>query len=177
MKLTSLALAGAMSFTAAGSLGQASAQTAGSGVSAEFVTQQPTNEWLARVFIGQKVHNVAGETIGDINDLVFDRKGRISTVIIGVGGILGMGEKSVGVPFDALTFTLGKEGERLIIVKLSKGDLVKAPGFIAIEKTTYEKVKDKASDLGHTVADKAAELKDKAVKKIDDLRKGEPTKP
>jgi sporulation protein YlmC with PRC-barrel domain len=141
-----------------------------------FVTQQAANEWLARVFIGQAVHNAAGETVGDVNDLVFDRKGRINSVILGVGGFLSMGEKSVGVPFSALTFNVGKNGERVIVVALSKEALVKAPEFKASEKTTFDMVKDKASELGHKAADKAVELKNQAAKKIDDLNKGEPTK-
>ena len=153
------------------------AQAAGSSAAAtKFVTQQPDNEWLARVFIGQAVHNAAGETIGDINDLVFNRKGQISTVVIGVGGFLSIGEKSVGVPFGALTFNVGKNGERIIVVALSKQDLVQAPVFKATEKTTFDKVKDKASDLSHKAADKAVELKDQAAKKIDDMKKGEPAK-
>ena len=128
------------------------------------------------MFIGHAVHNAAGETVGDVNDLVFDRQGRIGAVILGVGGFLSMGEKSVGIPFSALTFNVGKNGERVIVVALSKEALVKAPEFNATEKTTFDKVKDKASDLGHKAADKAVELKNQAAKKIDDMSKGEPTK-
>ena len=141
-----------------------------------FVAQQPADEWLARVFIGQPVFNVAGETIGDINDLVFNRKGQISTVVIGVGGFLSIGEKGVGVPYSALTFNVGKTGERVIVVALSKQDLTQAPAFKATEKTTFDKVKDKAADLSHKTVDKAVELKDQAAQKIDDMKKSEPTK-
>jgi sporulation protein YlmC with PRC-barrel domain len=177
MKLQILTLAGALALAAAPPLGQASAQTADtSGATVSFVTQQAANELLARVFIGQAVHNAAGETVGDVNDLVFDRQGRINSVILGVGGFLSMGEKSVGVPFGALTFNVGKNGERVIVVALSKEALVKAPEFKASERTTFDMVKDKASELGHKAADKAVELKNQAVKKIDDLNKGEPTK-
>src|SRR6476660_3323760 len=177
MKLQILTLAGALALAAAPTFGQASAQTADtSGATVSFVTQQAANEWLARVLIGQAVHNAAGEIIGDVNDLVFDRQGRISAVILGVGGFLSMGEKSVGIPFSALTFNIGKNGERVIVVALSKEALVKAPEFKATEKTTFDKVKDNASDLGHKALDKAVELKDQAAKKIDDMKKGEPTK-
>jgi sporulation protein YlmC with PRC-barrel domain len=70
---------------AAPPFGQALAQKAGSaGATMSFVTQQPANEWLTRVFIGQAVHNAAGETVGDIKDLVFNHKGQISTAVIGV---------------------------------------------------------------------------------------------
>ena len=122
------------------------------------------------MFLGAYVQNASGERIGDINDLVFDRSGRISTVVLGVGGLLGMGEKSVGVPFSALSYTVGKDGARVIVVALSKDDLKLAPNFTAIEKTTMDTVKDKAADLGHKTVDKAVELKDQAVKKIDDMK-------
>jgi sporulation protein YlmC with PRC-barrel domain len=176
MKLQILTVAGALALAAAPPFGQALAQAAGTSTAApKFITQQPVNEWLARVFIGQAVHNAAGETVGDIKDLVFNRKGQISTVVIGVGGFLSMGEKNVGIPFDALTFNAGKNGERVIVVALSKDALVKAPVFKATEKTTFDKVKDKASDLSHNAVDKAVDLKDQAAQKIREM-KGEPTK-
>jgi sporulation protein YlmC with PRC-barrel domain len=156
---------------------QAFAQSAATpGVIVPFVSQQPTDEWLARVFIGQPVHNAAGEAIGDINDLVFNRKGQISTVVIGVGGFLSIGEKGVGIPYGALTFNVGKTGERVIVVALSKQDLTQAPAFKATEKTTLDKVKDKAADLSHKTVDKAVEIKDQAAQKIEDMKKTEPKK-
>jgi sporulation protein YlmC with PRC-barrel domain len=174
MKLTTLTLAGAMALVAVAPFGQASAQTAVGAPT--FIIQQPSDEWLARVFLGQPVQNTTGETVGDVNDLVFDRRGQIRTVVIGAGGFLSMGEKSVGVPFDALTFNVGASGERVIVVALSKDELAKAPEFKAIEKTTFDKVKDRASDLSNKAADKAVELKDQAVQKIDDMRKSGPAK-
>jgi sporulation protein YlmC with PRC-barrel domain len=152
-------LAGALALAAAPLAGQVLAQTkATPGATVRFVTEQPANEWLARIFIGQAVHNTTGETVGDVNDLVFDRQGRISTVVIGVGGFLGMGEKNVGVPFGALSFNVGKAGERIINVALTKHGLTQAPEFKATERTTFERVKDRAAQ------------------KIEDMRKSEPTK-
>lgn len=170
-------LAGALALAAAPFSCQAVAQTAAtSGATVPFVTQQLSNEWLAGVFIGQAVRNAAGETVGDINDLVFDRQGRINTVVIGVGGFLGMGEKSVGVPFNALVFNIGGSGERLIVIAAGKEALINAPAFRATEKTTFDKLKDKAADLSHKAADKAVELKDQAARKIEDMKKSEPAK-
>ena len=177
MRRQIMRLAGAAALAAAPLTGLALAQTAGSPVAAtSFITTQPPNEWLARVFIGQAVHNTAGEIVGDVNDLIFDRQGRINTVVIGVGGFLGMGEKSVGIRFDTLTFNVGKNGQHVIVVALSKQDLTQAPGFRATDKTTFDKVKDKAADLGQKAADKAVDLKDQAAQKIEDMRKSEPTK-
>jgi PRC-barrel domain len=53
----------------------------------DFVTVQPTGQWLASQFMGQPVTNDAGENIGNISDLLFDKSGRIANVVIGVGGL------------------------------------------------------------------------------------------
>ena len=166
MKRQIMGLTAALALATVPLSGLAVAQTAvKAAVTVPFVTQQPVNEWLAEMFIGQSVLNKTGETVGEVNDLLFDRKGQISTAVIGVGGFLGMGEKNVGVPYGMLTFEIGKTGERVIVVALSKQDLTQAPAFMATEKSTFEKVKDKA-----------VVLKDQAVKKIDDMRKGDPAK-
>ena len=119
-----------------------SLETSNPAATVQFVTEQPASEWLARVFLGAVVQNSSGETIGDVNDLVFDRSGHISTVVLGVGGFLGMGEKVVAVPYSALTFNAGKDGARIIVVPLNKESLEQAPAFKAIEKTTLDSVKD-----------------------------------
>jgi hypothetical protein len=87
-----------------------------------------------------------------------------------------MGEKNVGVPYPSLTFNVGKAGERVIVIAASKEDLMKAPTFVATEKTILDKVKDKAADIGHKTVDKAVELKDKGVQKIEEMKKTDPAK-
>lgn len=149
------------------------AQTA-TGSTPPFVVQQPAGEWLTSLFIGQAVKNPSGETIGDINDLVFDKSGRITTAVLGVGGFLGIGDKSVGVPFSTLSFSTGASGERVVVVPLTKVALQQAPLFDATEKSSYTTIKEKAGDLGHKAMDKAGELKDQAVKKIEGMGKDEP---
>ena len=41
--------------------------------------------------------------------MVLNEKGDVVAVTIGVGGFLGLGEKDVGVPFDALEFRTEKD--------------------------------------------------------------------
>jgi PRC-barrel domain len=136
-----------------------------------FVATQPTGEILGRMFTGALVKNLAGETVGDVNDVVFSSSGQISTVVLGVGGFLGMGEKNVAVPFSSLKFETAPDGKRSIIAMLSKETLKDAPAFKATEKTTFDVMKDKATELGTKASDKAGELKDQAVKKVDEMRK------
>ena len=125
-----------------------------------FTTQQPVGEALASMFVGQDVSNAAGEKVGDVSDLLFDKSGRITMVVIGVGGLLGLGEKYVAVPFGALTITSGAKGERVVTAALSKESLQSAPEFKPTEKTTFMKAKEKAG-----------ELIDQAGKKIEDMRR------
>jgi hypothetical protein len=60
---------------------------------------------MASKMIGTTVVSANNESVGDINDVVVDRQGRAVAVVIGVGGFLGIGEKDVAVPFEALEFT------------------------------------------------------------------------
>jgi sporulation protein YlmC with PRC-barrel domain len=85
-----------------------------------FVTVQPAGQWLVSQFIGQRVTNNAGEQVGDVNDVLFDKSGQISTVVIGGGGFLGIGEKNVAVPFGSLSITADAEGKRVLGLPLSK---------------------------------------------------------
>jgi sporulation protein YlmC with PRC-barrel domain len=147
-----------------------------SGTADRFVTLQPADQWLASQFTGQAVSNAAGETIGDINDLLFDKNGRIANVVIGVGGFLGMGQKDVAIPYSDLAITADSNGRRVIKVELSRERLHTAPEFRATEKTTYMRAKEQASDLGQKALDKASELKDKAGRKIEEMRTTEPAK-
>ena len=130
-----------------------------------FVAQQPAGESLASMFVGQDVTNAAGDKVGDIRDLLFDKSGRITMAVIGVGGFLGLGEKYVAVPFGALTITSGAKGERIVTAALSKEALQNAPEFKPTEKTTFMKARETAG-----------ELMDQAGKKIEDMRREEPKK-
>ena len=169
-------LAGALALaTLPLSLG-AVAQIAKSAPPAQFVSQQPSGEWLAHTFFGTVVQTQTGEVIGDINDLVFSRTGQISTVVLGIGGVLGMGEKNVGVPYASLSFKTAPDGARIVVVALTKEQLNSALPFVASEKTTYEVMKDKAIALSKRASEKAGELKDQAGKTIEGMRTETPKK-
>jgi sporulation protein YlmC with PRC-barrel domain len=59
-------------------------------------------EWRASKLSGVAIYNEANEKIGDINDVILDKSGKATNVILGVGGFLGMGEHYVAVKFDQL---------------------------------------------------------------------------
>jgi hypothetical protein len=129
----------------------------------QFVTLQPAGQWLSSQFIGQPVSNDAGETVGNINDLLFDKGGRIVNVVIGVGGFLGIGEKNVAMPYTALSITADANGKRIVKLAVSQEQLKAAPDFKATEKTVYIRAKEKAGEMGEQALERARELRDKAT--------------
>jgi hypothetical protein len=65
-------------------------------------TAPAAGQWRASKLIGLAVYNEGNERLGDINEIIVDRTGKIQGVVIGVGGFLGMGEHDVMVTFDKL---------------------------------------------------------------------------
>jgi sporulation protein YlmC with PRC-barrel domain len=61
-------------------------------------------QWRASKLIGLNVYNEANEKLGDINELILDKDGKINAVVIGVGGFLGMGEHDIAVAMNKLKF-------------------------------------------------------------------------
>jgi sporulation protein YlmC with PRC-barrel domain len=61
-------------------------------------------KWRASKLMGLDVYNEANEKLGDINELILDKDGKVSAVVIGVGGFIGMGEHDIAVGMDKLKF-------------------------------------------------------------------------
>jgi hypothetical protein len=68
---------------------------------AKFVSAQSSGHWVASKFKGTDVLGPNNEHIGDVDDLVFDKSGKIVAFVVGVGGFLGIGEKNVALAPDA----------------------------------------------------------------------------
>jgi sporulation protein YlmC with PRC-barrel domain len=62
------------------------------------------DNWRASKLMGLNVYNEANEKLGDINELLVDKSGKINAVVIGIGGFLGMGEHDIAVSMDKLKF-------------------------------------------------------------------------
>jgi len=56
----------------------------------------------ASKMIGTAVYDGSDQKIGSIGDLVVDRDGRVSEVVIGVGSFIGGGDKNIAVKFADL---------------------------------------------------------------------------
>lgn len=127
-----------------------------------FLDKQAVGEASHSSIVGLNVKNTADEKIGNINYLVLDPKGQITTVVIGVGGFLGMGEKNVGVPFSSLSLTTDKDGNKLATLATTKAALEAAPKYEWTEKSTAEIVKEKATQMADHAKKAAQDLAEKA---------------
>ncbi|QPC85711.1 hypothetical protein GA830_02410 [Mesorhizobium sp. NBSH29] len=129
--LTTTALA---TFIAGSALAQTST-TAPADTTAPAATEQApvvkADGFLATQIIGETVYNGTGdnaENIGDVNDIVLGMDGKATSIIIGVGGFLGIGEKNVEIAYDQLEWA-EKDGDRWIVIASSKEELEAQPAF------------------------------------------------
>jgi sporulation protein YlmC with PRC-barrel domain len=77
----------------------------------------------------QNVYDPSDNKIGEIMDVLVDRQGKASALIVGVGGFLGMGEKDVAVPFSAVHATTKDNNKWYLVMNSTKDALKSAKGF------------------------------------------------
>jgi sporulation protein YlmC with PRC-barrel domain len=113
-KQTMLVLIGTALLTlpAAAQTGSGSSQPSASGAggaqsggAVQFITQAQPGQWRASKLIGIDVYGANNEKIGDIREILLDKSGMAQVVVLGVGGFLGIGEKNVAVPYNALQWS------------------------------------------------------------------------
>jgi len=97
-------------------------------VTGQIVTQED-NTILAKDLIGQTVYAPDKTKIGSISDLILSKDGKtVQGFVIGVGGFLGIGEKSVAMKIDRLQIAQDKDGMQLTM-DAKKEELANAPSF------------------------------------------------
>lgn len=82
----------------------------------------------ARDLIGADVKNAADETIGEVNDLIITSADNVPQVILSVGGFLGVGEKLVAVPYDALNIKHSDDKQQ-VTYNATEEELKARPSF------------------------------------------------
>ncbi len=69
---------------------------------AEPMSNLPQDSWTITNYYKQSVYDKSQSSIGKIDDVLIDKSGKITALIVGVGGFLGAGEKDVALPFSAV---------------------------------------------------------------------------
>lgn len=134
-----------------------------------FIQRQGGDQQLARDFlIGAQVYNADNKIIGDVEDLILDELNTVEGVIIGVGGVLGLGEKRIGVNYTALTIEV-REGKQVIVLPAATKEVIKAlkPFERARPpKSFFERAMGKAKELADKTSDTTSDAYKKAKEKV-----------
>src|SRR5882757_887726 len=89
-----------------------SQSTVGGGAAdtAKFVASQSADQLVFSKFKGSDVVGPNDQSIGGVNDLLFDKSGKILGVVVGVGGFLGIGQKNVAMDMSAFQLIPASNG-------------------------------------------------------------------
>jgi len=102
----------------------------------EFLATIPTDSLPVTAWYKQSVYDTTNTKIGDIADvLVSPTDGKITALIIAVGGFLGMGEKDIAVAFNEVKWTM-RDNKNYPTIQTTKEALRIARGFKYDPKTS-----------------------------------------
>jgi sporulation protein YlmC with PRC-barrel domain len=92
------------------------------------MTAAPSESWTVSNYYKQDVYDPKESKIGKIDDVLVDKGGKVTGLVVGVGGFLGAGEKDVIVPFTAVK-SEKKNDKWWLTLDETKDSLKGAPGF------------------------------------------------
>jgi sporulation protein YlmC with PRC-barrel domain len=93
----------------------------------------------AEDLVGTTVYGADDANVGEIGDVVVSQDGKVDSIIIDVGGFLGMGEKEVAVGMDNLSFMTDKDGNKYLYTNMTKEQLEAQPAY---DKSTWAEQRD-----------------------------------
>ncbi len=135
---------------ATGTMGTASTATTMDGERVTIVGgTQPMGTVLATDLQGEPVENTRGEDLATLDDFVIDEQGRIVGAVVSFGGFLGMGEKSVLLPWDDLEID-GTDAS--VTLAMTEEQIEALPAFEAVERQASGEVDTNATGTGTTRA-------------------------
>ena len=76
--------------------------------------------------LGAMVKRLTGDSIGEVEDLIVSADADVRLAVISVGGVLGLGEKTIAIPFDQ--FMVAPDGTALYLT-ISEEELRARPAF------------------------------------------------
>ncbi len=98
----------ATALLAGSALAQTTAPTQPAGPG-QVMTQMPAGLMRGSQLMGIDVYGADNQKIGDIDEVLVDRQGKIHGLVVGVGGFLGIGQKDVAIPFDQVQWMSNQE--------------------------------------------------------------------
>ena len=133
-KLATTVVLLALATTVAGAQAQQRSAQHQAGPSAQILPSVPSNSNTVTNWYKQDVYDPSDNKIGEVMDVLVDREGKVTALIVGVGGFLGAGEKDVAVPFNAVHATTKSNNSNngnkwYLVMNSSKDTLKNAKGF------------------------------------------------
>jgi sporulation protein YlmC with PRC-barrel domain len=101
----------------------------------DLMTSIPSDNVTVTDWYKQDVYDPQNNKIGQVMDVLVSPDGKVNSLIVGVGGFLGAGEKDVAVDFDAIKRTT-KNNSIYLTMNTTKDALQSAPGFKYDRQTT-----------------------------------------
>ena len=142
--LHKLAIVAAVATTVTGGAAFAQQTTTTTGAATPTTTQAlttlPQDVTTVTNYYKQNVYDPSDAKIGQISDVLLNKEGKVNAFMVAVGGFLGVGEKDVAVPFDAIHATQ-KDGKWYLTMSATKDALKSARGYRFDKvKSTWEPV-------------------------------------
>jgi sporulation protein YlmC with PRC-barrel domain len=104
---------------------------------AQVITEQKSDQLLASKLKGTDVIGTNNEKIGDVNDMLFDKDGKILAYVVGVGGFLGIGTKDVALsPMSFQVVPANDKESMKLKLSMTKDELKTAADFKPYKETT-----------------------------------------
>jgi uncharacterized protein YrrD len=89
-------------------------------------TTTPSATADTRKLIGRNIKNADGDTIGEIKSIYLTKDGKVDSVMVSVGGFLGVGDREVRIAWSDLKIT--DNGEK-VMVNMTKDQLKAKPEY------------------------------------------------
>jgi sporulation protein YlmC with PRC-barrel domain len=96
---------------------------------AQTMTSIPADSVTVTHWYKQNVYDPSDGKIGEIMDVLVDHDGKVTTMIVGIGGFLGAGEKDVAVPFNAVQVKTKDNNRWYLVMNATKDQLKNAKGY------------------------------------------------
>ncbi|TPJ88078.1 PRC-barrel domain containing protein [Mesorhizobium sp. B2-5-4] len=114
--------------------------TATASIDKSTLTEMPSDKISAANLIGTNVYGADDAKVGEIGDVILTGDKKVDSIIVDVGGFLGIGEKEVAVGMENLKFMTDKNGNRYLYTNFTKDQL---EAQTAYDKATYAQNRDK----------------------------------
>ena len=99
------------------------------------IPAQAADQVRAEKLIGMDVYDTNGEKVGTVKDILFDKNGKATGMVLSVGGVLGVGAKQVGLQWSEIDIQPDAEVAK---IQYNRAQLEAAPDFKSQEAQKAE---------------------------------------